>query len=114
MKSIQEYLEQSLPKHDALVYSQKKDHKYIYLKDNPNIPKDLIPDKKRFKNQMYRKNNRNIYPVIVDMFEHPTIKSGDGDLADIWIVDSLEQAQKQLDLMVKYGARQFEPKIRMS
>jgi hypothetical protein len=97
---------------DALVYSNKKDHKYIFLKSNPNIPKDLIPDKKRFKGQMYRLKNRDIYPVIVDMFEHPTIKSGDGDLADIWIVDDLEQAQKQLDLIIKYGAEQFENKIR--
>jgi len=45
------------------------------------------------------------------MYEHKTIKAGDGDFADIWVVDSLEQAQQQLDIMIKYGAKQFFPKI---
>jgi hypothetical protein len=48
------------------------------------------------------------------MFEHPKIKSKDGDLADIWIVDDLKQAQDQVDLMIKYGAKQFKRKIQIT
>jgi hypothetical protein len=47
------------------------------------------------------------------MIEHPTIKAGDGDLADIWVVDNLKQAQEQLDIMIKKGAKQFKSKIKV-
>jgi hypothetical protein len=99
-------------KADAVVMSRKGDYKYIFIKGNQ--PDNLKPDPKgRLKNRIYYKNNKMIYPVIVDMFEHPSIKSDDGDFADIWVVDDLEQAQKQLDLMIKYGARQFYHKIKI-
>lgn len=111
MKSIIRHITASaLDSADATVISSKGDTKYIFIKGNE--PKNIIPDSKRFKGKMYSKNGRKIYPVIVDMFEHPTIKSGDNDLADIWVVDNLEQAQKQLDLIIKYGAKQFNPKIK--
>lgn len=114
MRSILEFLDETKQlKPDALVFSSKKDHKYIYLKNNPNLPQNLIKDSKRTNGEMYIKNGRRIYPVVVDMFEHPTIMSGDKDLADIWVVDNLDQAQKQLDLMVRSGAKQFERKIRI-
>src|SRR6056297_1996000 len=95
---------------DATVISKKGDHKFIFLKENK--PNNLNPDpKNRVKGEWYIRNNRKIYPVIVDMFEHPTIISRDNDFADIWIVDSLNQAQKQLDLIIKHGAKQFYPQI---
>ena len=96
---------------DAIVISKKRDHKYIFLKHNK--PDNIIPDKKRFKNKIYIKNGRKLYPVIVDMYELPSVKSGDGDYADIWVVDNLKQAQKQLDLIIKFGAKQFVPKIKI-
>jgi len=115
MRSIIQYLNENIDnriKADAVVVSKKGDYKYIFLKRNK--PKNLLPDPKgRMKNKFYTRNNRRIYPVIVDMYEHPNIKSGDGDLADIWVVDNLQQAQKQLDLMIKYGAKQFESKIKI-
>ena len=119
MKALYEYamksnkFDQLKKSADAMVISSKQDHKFIFLKNNSKLPSNLIPDKKRFKNKMYRKGNIDIYFVIVDMFEHPTIKAGDGDLADIWVVDNLKQAQEQLDIMVKRGAKQFKSKIKI-
>ena len=115
MRSIIQYLNETINqniKADAIVISKKGDYKYIFIKGNE--PDNLKPDPKgRTKNKFYIRNNRKIYPVIVDMYEHPTIKSKDGDLADIWVVDSLEQAQEQLNLIIKYGAKQFESKIKI-
>ena len=116
MRSITKYLNENINKNikaDAVVVSKKGDYKYIFIKGNQ--PNNLKPDPRgRVKNKFYKKKNRKIYPVIVDMYEHPHIKSRDGDLADIWVVDNLEQAQKQLDLMIKHGAKQFERKIRIN
>ena len=99
-------------KADAVVLSRKGDYKYIFIKGNE--PNNLKPDPRgRIKNTIYYKNNKMRYPVIVDMFEHPSIKSADGDFADIWVVDNLKQAQKQLDLLIKFGARQFNHKIKI-
>lgn len=112
MNSITQFFTESvLADYDAIVISSKGDPKYIFIKGKE--PPGLIPDSKRYKNKMYIKNNRKIYPVIVDMFEHPFIKSKDNALADIWVVDNLEQAQKQLDLMIQSGAKQFSPKIKL-
>ncbi len=94
---------------DAVVFSKKRDHKFIFLKENK--PKDITPDKLRTKGKVYIKDHVRLYNVIVDMYEHKSIKSGDGDLADIWVVGNLNQAQKQLDIMIKSGAKQFLPKI---
>jgi len=97
---------------DATVESKKKDTKFIFLKSNK--PSNITHDKLRFKGKQYIKNNRKLYHVVVDMYEHNTIISGDGDFADIWVVDSIEQAQKQLDIMIKFGAKQFAPRIRVN
>ncbi len=94
---------------DAVVFSKTRDHKFIFLKENK--PKNITPDKLRMKGKPYIKGRVKIYDVVVDMYEHNHIKSGDGDLADLWIVDSLDQAQQQLDLMIKAGAKQFLLKI---
>jgi hypothetical protein len=94
---------------DAIVFSKTKDHKFIFLKGSE--PKGLVPDKKRTKGRPYIKNGRRLYDVVVDMYELPHIISGDNDPADVWVVDSLEQAQQQLDSMIRFGARQFNPKI---
>ena len=97
---------------DATVASKKGDTKFIFLKENK--PNNITHDKLRFKGKQYIKNNRKLYHVIVDMYEHNTIISGDRDFADIWVVDSLEQAQQQLDIMIKFGAKQFESKIKIT
>jgi len=44
-----------------------------------------------------------IYDVVVDMYEHKTDVDITGDPVDIWVVDSLEQAQKQLDIIKSSG-----------
>ncbi len=113
MLSYNQYLKKPFIniKYDAIVISKKGDHKYIFLKKNK--PNNLKLDPKgRIKGEWYIRNNIKIYPVIVDMFEHPTIKSQDKDFADIWIVDDLNQAQKQLDLMIKHGTKKFFPQIK--
>ncbi len=48
------------------------------------------------------------------MYEHNTIISGDGDFADIWVVDNLEQAQHQLNIIIQFGAKQFAPRIKIN
>ena len=97
---------------DATVVSKKKDTKFIFLKINQ--PNNITHDKLRFKGKQYIKNGHKLYHVIVDMYEHNTIISGDGDFADIWVVDSLEQAQEQLDIMIQFGAKQFSSKIKIT
>jgi hypothetical protein len=95
---------------DAIVVSKTGDHKYIFLKTN--MPEDIIEDEKgRKAGTEYIKNGRKIYNVVVDMYELPTVKSGDGDYADIWVVDDLKQAQHQLDIIIRAGAKQFLPKV---
>ena len=54
-----------------------------------------------------------IYDVLVDMYEHPTRRDKTGDLVDIWVVDSLSQAQAQLKA-IKAGlgkGKKFEDNI---
>ena len=60
--------------------------------------KDLITEYYEGKPAAVRKARigKPIYEVKVDMFEHPTLKSGDGDAADVWVVNSLAQAKAQL------------------
>jgi len=50
-----------------------------------------------------------IYDVVVDMYEHKTIKDKTGDPRDIWIVDDLDQAEEQLRLIKEGlgGGRNF-------
>ena len=63
---------------DAVVFSKTRDHKFIFLKENK--PKNITPDKLRMKGKPYIKGRVKIYDVVVDMYEHNHIKSGDGDL----------------------------------
>jgi len=47
-----------------------------------------------------------IYDVVVDMYEHPTLKSRDTktkkvDRADVWVVDTLPEAEAQLESIKK-------------
>lgn len=42
---------------DAMVVSKKNDHKFIFLKENK--PKDITPDKLRFKGKQYIKKIKN-------------------------------------------------------
>lgn len=96
---------------DAKVISKFGDHKYIFL--NSNKPDNLIPDSKnRKKNNYYIKDDKKLYYVVVDMYELPSIIMRDKDYADIWVVDNLQQAQEQLDIIIKFGAKQFQPYIR--
>ena len=96
---------------NAKVVSKFGDHKYIFLSSNK--PDNLIPDSKnRKKNNYYIKDNKKLYYVVVDMYELPSIMMRDKDYADIWIVDNLKQAQEQLDIIIKFGAKQFQPYIR--
>lgn len=95
---------------DAIVYSaQKRDHKFIFLKDN--APPNITPDKFRKKGKPYIKNGRRVYDVVVDMYEMKDVKGGDGMPADIWMVANLKEAQHQLDKIMGAGAKQFHPKI---
>ena len=50
------------------------------------------------------KERTKIYDVIVDMYEHKTEVDATGDPVDVWVVDNLEQAQEQLNL-IKDGGR---------
>ena len=48
------------------------------------------------------------------MYELPSIIAKDNDYADIWIVDNLQQAQHQLDIIINFGAKQFRPFIQIN
>jgi hypothetical protein len=94
---------------DALVYSFKKDHKFIFLKGNE--PSNITPDPLRKKGRPYIKNGQRLYDVIVYMYEVKSILAGDKKPADVWVVDSLKQAQDQLQKIISSGADQFKSKI---
>jgi len=94
---------------DAIVYSNKKDHKLIFLKGNE--PSNISPDRLRRKGRPYVKSGRRLYDVIVDMYEIKNIKAGDGKPVDIWIVDDFKQGQDQLNKIISGGAEQFKSKI---
>lgn len=94
---------------DALVFSRKKDHKFVFIKGNE--PSNMTPDPLRQKGKPYIKNGIKIYDVIVEMYEMKNILAGDKMPADVWVVDDLKQAQLQLDKIITSGARQFMPKL---
>ena len=94
---------------DALVYSNTKDHKFIFLKGNE--PSNITPDSLRKKGKPYIKNSKKIYDVVVDMYEMKGVLAGDKMPADIWVVNDLKEGQLQLDKMIASGAQQFKSKI---
>ena len=50
-----------------------------------------------------QKERTKIYDVVVDMYEHKTEVDATGDPVDVWVVDNLEQAQEQLNLIKDAG-----------
>ncbi len=94
---------------DGIVYSFKKDHKLIFIKGNE--PSNITLDPLRRKGKPYFKSGRRLYDVVVDMYEIKSIMAGDNKPVDIWVVDDLNEAQRQLDIMKHYGAEQFFPTV---
>lgn len=79
----------------AVVPHRKNDHKLVYMRKD--APKDLIVDPKgRRKWSEYKKNGMKIYDVHLDYAEHPALKSADGKPLDVWIIDSPEDLDRQL------------------
>jgi hypothetical protein len=67
-----------------------------------NASQDLWDDdKSRTKGSQYIKQGRVIYDVFVDFKRHPFLKSIDGEHIDVWIIDSPEDLEKQLDTIRK-------------
>ena len=67
------------------------DKLYMHIKEFYNLGKDFYEYGKAHK----------LYDVIVEMYEHKTVKDKTGDFADIWVADSIEQAKEQLALIRK-------------
>lgn len=70
-----------------------------------DIDKLYIQMKEYYSERVPTGKKEKIYDVIVDMYEHTEIKDQTKakDPLDVWVVDSLEQAQKQLDLIKEDG-----------
>lgn len=67
----------------------------VYLREH--APADLKDDpRNRTPGSPYQKNGVHIYDVHVDMKQHPTLFSPDGEPMDVWIVDSEDQLEQQL------------------
>jgi len=64
-----------------------------------DIDKLYIQMKEYYSELVETKEKRKIYDVVVDMYEHETDIDATGNPVDIWVVDSLEQAQEQLDII---------------
>jgi hypothetical protein len=64
-----------------------------------DIDKLYIQMKEYYQESIDTGKKKKIYDVVVDMYEHKTEVDATGDPADIWVVDSLEQAQEQLDII---------------
>jgi len=82
---------------DFIVRHKDGDNKYVFLPENK--PGDLIPDSRgRKKGTTYRKNNKNIYEVGIDMYEpKDTELIFKKDKApDIW-VGNIEELIKQIE-----------------
>ena len=84
-----------IPNIYAVVPHSKGDHKLVYLRED--VPKDLLDDEKqRTKGAVYEKKGMKIYKVHADFKQHPTLKSRDGELVDIWIIDKQDDLTQQL------------------
>lgn len=85
----------SLPNLYALVPHSKGDHKLVYT--TATAPEGLLDDpKKRTPGEMYVKNGRDIYKVVLTMKEHPTLHDNHGEAYDVWIIDTPQQLTEQL------------------
>ncbi len=70
-----------------------------------DIDKLYIQMKEYYSERVPTGKKEKIYDVVVDMYEHTEIKDQTKakEPLDVWVVDSLEQAQKQLDLIKEDG-----------
>ena len=91
----------------AQLNSTKGDTKLFILKSDltDEVKAQLVPDTKGG----LREKGKDYYGIKVlgDYYTHKTLKSGDGDKLDIIVVDSEEDAQRQLDAYIAGGAKQF-------
>ena len=89
----------------AVIRSKTGDNKYIFLAGTIDISQLNADNKngKRIKGQNYHGID-----IVGDFYSHKNIQdSTNNDAADIIIVDSIEDAQKQYDNYIKGGAKQF-------
>lgn len=90
---------------DAVFCAKNGDHKYVFIKDNPNAPVNIKADNKdgqRVRNKYYNK-----ILIVGDFYQHNTITDETGDFADIIIVDSADDIVKQWESYSFGGAKQF-------
>ena len=90
----------------AIIKSRKGDDKFVFLRSQIDNFDNLNLDSKqgeRLKGELYKGR----IEIIADFFNHKFIKSKDGEKADIIVVDTIEQAQKQFDNYVEGGAKSF-------
>lgn len=73
------------------------------LKDIEVDKDKLVPDKKREKGRPYKKKDRHIYDVFVDMFEYPPIKMPDGGGLDVWKGTANEIGKQLKEILSKGG-----------
>ena len=89
----------------AIIRNEEGDDKYIYLKGSIDTEKLTSDSKKgtRKKGKKYHKID-----IVGAYYYHPDIKDSVGeDGADIIVVDTIEDAQKQFDAYKKAGADSF-------
>jgi len=86
---------QSLPGVFAVVPHKKGDHKLVFMRDD--VDESFIVDpKNRKKWGVYEKNGIKVYDVHADFMQHPTLKTTRGESFTIWVVDTKEDLQNQL------------------
>jgi len=99
----------TLPDLYAVVPHNKGDHKLVYLRKD--MPSTLLDDEKwRTKGSIYKKKGMKIYDVHADFKEHPLLKSKNGEMLDVWVVDSPDDLTLQLQAIQqgKWGGINFK------
>ena len=108
------YDDNLLAESSIAIIEAKDDPKYIFLsKDRPYFGKSIRKDDKdgkRVKGQTYTKTDRagnTLFEldIVGDFYEHVGLKSGDGKPADLIFVDSMEEAEAQMDAYVRSGSK---------
>jgi len=97
--SVAKMLGKDLKDNNFYLYEGHRDKKITFRND--------------FKGKDLKGKDTVIYDVMVDMYEHPTLKStnvrtGKKDALDIWVVDNLEQANKQLQNILQNSKKRGE------